>query len=682
MHFHRKRGAHSKASQKPDLPFLAIELVIALVVALGIELFACNYTFFESLQFQQQKPVSATPAHASVEQNGTVHIERIAKSIELSFENAPINNIHIVCSAPRGASVDIYAVDEGHASPYRMGSQELSGDDFFRLHAYGNVSALTLDFSESQPENVSLQFNVAQPLRFSLQRFALFAALLFVSMALIQAAAQWNAQPTRRFWLICGALSVCCIFAVTASTQAAYSKDFEHHHQYHELACALAEGHVWLDAEPSAELMAMPNPYDTQARKASGVSYLHDHAYRNGKYYVYFGVLPVLLFHLPWYILTGGEFANWIAAAICTCLFACGMLFLLASLLAFLKRHLSCGTVLVLYVCLLSSSCIACTLRYPDLYSIPITLALALSVWGLALWVRAVSGSALRLGYGIGGSACMALVLLARPQLFVVSGLGPILLVFRCLKGPCKTSADHVSLLLLPYLFVCAVASAYNIARFGSPIDFGANYNLTTNDMTHRSPSIEQAAQGVFLYLFQLPVFSFEEPFLRPTDISSAYMGALIHEDMYGGLFFLCPCTLTAFAVFRAPRARADSSVPRAPEGSGAPRGPTDSGDLRNRASSEPLSRAATTAVRVGIVYLMACAVLVVVFDTLAAGLLLRYFLDFGFLFGIAAVLAVLGDVSSLEAIPAPTNIRKPFTWLTVASTGMQLLVFCSAVVA
>ena len=25
---------------------------------------------------------------------------------------------------------------------------------------------------------------------------------------------------------------------------------------------------------------------------------------------------------------------------------------------------------------------------------------------------------------------------------------------------------------------------AYNAARFGSPFDFGANYNLTSNDMT------------------------------------------------------------------------------------------------------------------------------------------------------------------------------------------------------
>lgn len=26
----------------------------------------------------------------------------------------------------------------------------------------------------------------------------------------------------------------------------------------------------------------------------------------------------------------------------------------------------------------------------------------------------------------------------------------------------------------------------YNAARFGSPFDFGANYNLTSNDMTRR----------------------------------------------------------------------------------------------------------------------------------------------------------------------------------------------------
>ena len=41
------------------------------------------------------------------------------------------------------------------------------------------------------------------------------------------------------------------------------------------------------------------------ARKEAGVSVHWDHAYYNGHYYMYFGVVPVLLLFLPFRLLTG-----------------------------------------------------------------------------------------------------------------------------------------------------------------------------------------------------------------------------------------------------------------------------------------------------------------------------------------------------------------------------------------
>ena len=47
----------------------------------------------------------------------------------------------------------------------------------------------------------------------------------------------------------------------------------------------------------------------------------------------------------------------------------------------------------------------------------------------------------------------------------------------------------------------------YNNTRFNSPFDFGANYNLTTNDMTKRGFIFDRFAMGINTYLFQLPSF-------------------------------------------------------------------------------------------------------------------------------------------------------------------------------
>ena len=75
--------------------------------------------------------------------------------------------------------------------------------------------------------------------------------------------------------------------------------------QYELLAESLAHGHVALEVEPDPRLMALDNPYDLDARTASGANYIWDSAYYNGHYYVYFGVVPVLLFYLPVYLATG-----------------------------------------------------------------------------------------------------------------------------------------------------------------------------------------------------------------------------------------------------------------------------------------------------------------------------------------------------------------------------------------
>ena len=60
--------------------------------------------------------------------------------------------------------------------------------------------------------------------------------------------------------------------------------------QYAELAKAMADGQLYLEAEPPQWLVDMDNPYDKGARdelqKQTGESYLFDVAYYEGHYYV------------------------------------------------------------------------------------------------------------------------------------------------------------------------------------------------------------------------------------------------------------------------------------------------------------------------------------------------------------------------------------------------------------
>ena len=59
----------------------------------------------------------------------------------------------------------------------------------------------------------------------------------------------------------------------------------------------------------------------------------------------------------------------------------------------------------------------------------------------------------------------------------------------------------------------------YNRARFGSFFDFGANYNLTVNDMTQRGTNPGRFLPALFAYFLQTPTTTGVFPWIQPTPL-------------------------------------------------------------------------------------------------------------------------------------------------------------------
>ena len=95
--------------------------------------------------------------------------------------------------------------------------------------------------------------------------------------------------------------------------------------------------------------------------------------------------------------------------------------------------------------------------------------------------------------------------------------------------------------LIAPYVIVVCCLFAYNYARFGSPLDFGANYNLTVNDMTKRGINAGRIAPALFMYFFQTPATTGVFPFIQETAFESTYFGQTIREATFGGIFACLP---------------------------------------------------------------------------------------------------------------------------------------------
>ena len=63
---------------------------------------------------------------------------------------------------------------------------------------------------------------------------------------------------------------------------------------YNFLTKSLAQGHLDIGISPSKELLALANPYDPKGRDPN--FYLLDASLYQGKYFLYFGITPVLTF--------------------------------------------------------------------------------------------------------------------------------------------------------------------------------------------------------------------------------------------------------------------------------------------------------------------------------------------------------------------------------------------------
>ena len=425
--------------------------------------------------------------------------------------------------------------------------------------------------------------------------------------------------------------------------------------QYAELAKAMAHGQLYLEEEPPQWLQDMADPYDKGARdeaqKETGEPYLFDVAYHDGHYYVYFGVVPVVLFYLPFYLLTGANFPTAIGVLIACVAFVLGCSALLDRFARYHFKRVSLGLYLLLQIPLVTCCGILYLLKFPTFYSLPIMLGLAFSVWGLYFWMRGRASAARSAGpekWYLAGSLCMALVVGCRPQLVVLSLLAfPLFwrayITERRLFSP--RGAREFACLVAPYAVVAAGLMGYNYARFGSLTDFGANYNLTVNDMTKRGWNLGRLAPALFAYFLQPPCVTGVFPYVQPAPFDTTYMGQTIKEVTFGGILACLP------VLWVLPFAKRILT-------------------LRMRQRS-------TRTIMGVIVVLLASGVIVALLDAQMAGILQRYFADFSFMFLAAVVLLAFIVNENLPPGSMAQNLLMKVLLVLVAVSVLYSVLVC-----
>ncbi len=264
-----------------------------------------------------------------------------------------------------------------------------------------------------------------------------------------------------------------------------------HRNQYELMAEAILDGHLYLDYDHSdAKLAALENPYDPNEREEAeleaGVDYHWDHAYYNGHFYMYFGIVPTLLIFLPFRVITGVSLTTYHATQIFTAFFIVGV-FLLFRLLAhrfFRALPLFCRL-------LMSAAFSAVSIWYvvtsPSLYCTAIVSAMCLEIWSLYFFLRAVyveSVERREIIMAFFGALFGALSFGCRPPVALANLLVlPLLVVYLKRKKPIRPAlVGKLALAALPYIVIGVLLMLYNYVRFDNPFEFGQSYQLTVAD--------------------------------------------------------------------------------------------------------------------------------------------------------------------------------------------------------
>jgi hypothetical protein len=291
---------------------------------------------------------------------------------------------------------------------------------------------------------------------------------------------------------------------------------------YASLADGFLHAQLSMTAVPDPRLATVRNVYDPKDR--GNIPSLWDVSLYRGRYYLYHSPVPIILFYIPLKLIARAYPPDALAA-----LFFAACAFLAS--VAFLRRTLREPRIpLWLWIAMVGvGNAVPYTLDSVHIYEVAVTCAMVFSAawaWALVRYIETpTTGAAVLM------SVFVALAIAARPNLLVLVAV-TVAALFHNQRALLASA--------IPLAIMAALLMAYNMARFGSPFEFGVTYQLTAVDMhgrhacSLRSPEeFARFANSALQYIFA--------PLVPSGDFPNRYPGA---RERIIGIAPLIPLTL------------------------------------------------------------------------------------------------------------------------------------------
>lgn len=579
-----------------------VYLVLALVAALLIELFAFNASYFTYADDYRRFEVEL-PWQENLNRSAVI-IDPEHASLTVNRLNFPVSNLYLETWSPvkHRVSVRISMTDSYHryyAFPVTRFDVVPGGDNsghLARIWDKGVAQSLTVSFASEDVRGglalTKLVLNEQPSLEFSFLRLFLMWAFLGTAMLILRfrfygerydASKRLHKAINVAILSLMLALSAVVFYLNNPRTTEPFGFDFlgngvmiltdtDHTilrdlpRNEDELAdCdafvqqldAFLKGQLHLDFTVDPRMSTMFNVYDQSERgQYENLRYLYDRPYYKGKQFVYFGLAPLIMIYAPVYLLTGMvpclALASFIGSVLCVFAVYAALNFLVSSfiirpnaLIFFLAEVAGILSLLLFSMQMYPSHYLMVYFTSIFWISVMVCCVAVLNRDGLSLMKMRICLT------GVGISVVM--IVLSRPLMVFPSLLLLMPFSLDFIKRQCGDVRALIKNALYAVIPVTAGAGFvmwYNYARFDSVFEFGANYQITGQDIRGEKLifSLDILKSALWYYFFEPVNYLKNFPFVEYPSFNSGDDGgyryivtriSIFAIPMYLALFFL-----------------------------------------------------------------------------------------------------------------------------------------------
>lgn len=309
---------------------------------------------------------------------------------------------------------------------------------------------------------------------------------------------------------------------------------------YAALGEGFLRGHLYLPYARDARWDQVANAYDFKDRERVGMQWeMWDATLYNGRFYLYFSPVPVLLFYLPFRLIGGAYPPDALVAT-----FFCAWAFL--ACVAFAKRVLG-DRMRALWILVIGlANVIPFTLTFVRAYEVAVATGMAMTAMFAYALLRFTETRAIKHAVWMG--VWLGLAIATRPNLAVL-GLLFVFVLFRHRRAALFA--------MIPIVVIGGAYAAYNYARFGNPLELGITYQISYVPMWRAAPcslscgaDVVRFANNVMHYVLWAPTFTGPFPYAdfprSALDPAVSFAGG---AEQIAGVAALVPLVLIGTAI-------------------------------------------------------------------------------------------------------------------------------------